>query len=146
MRKVLEFEDIMSEAQKKVRDLKGTQYAGASNIRIYLSSSVNTYDASVTLNDIFSPGNTHTFIVSWENEKQPFALSDISVREYVDGTDLLNIKEPGMTGYAGIGIAPYNKSDSDPLLNEWDVTISNYDTVAHTYYLKFYFQSTDDGA
>jgi hypothetical protein len=134
---------LLKKADTDLRELKNRQYAGASDINIVVNSSANAYDYA----DDGALNNAHT--IDFTSDTMPNAFVDIYWTVAVDSPT--NIIHPDNILYPRIDSLQFPKSrtgvptDASVLPGVTRFVSHFGGTAGHTYYLKYYVQSTDTG-
>lgn len=128
--------NIIKKQRKDLDQLKTTQFAGASDVVLYVNQTADLWDITFTLAD----GEKHIATIDTHFDT-PFPLIDMSVIIYMDGTDFSNIIEQGDIGFE-FAIGEYLRDPLDPTYFKIDLTLVNFDLTTHTFYIKLYFTGT----
>lgn len=134
---------LFKQADADLRELKNRQFAGASDLQVLINSSANAYDYAD--NGAFT--NAHT--IDFTSDTMPNAFVDIFWTVALDTPT--NIIHPDNVLYPLIDSLQFPKSitgvptDASVLPGVTRFVSHFAGTGGHTYYLKYYVQSTDTG-
>lgn len=142
---ILNFDDanidhIYKELRRNLNEIKGRQYIGAASVSVAYAETDNAYDRI----SVLDPGEKAVFTISFTSINQAYAYASLSFKIYLDtvGSEVL----PGDEDYPNLTIKQNVIDANAPNINSWTIELYNYSAVTHTYFLKFYVQSTDEGA
>lgn len=134
---------LLDKARNDLQDLKSAQFAGADNLIFKINASGASYDASQTV----AAFSSALFFCGFTPTNQQYALADLAYELWYDAVDdshkLYPMKEWGNGTYF-IGEYPVN-NEINLVQSRWRFFIQNRDSVSHTFYIKYYVQSTDVG-
>lgn len=128
----------VADLRLQLDELKTAQRIGGASLVLQLNSSAAAYDIATSS----LPAGAQTLVVpNFTSDTQIYPYVDLTFRVFMDTTT--NEVRPGMTGYPRVTI--YQFIAGAEKITVWTLRVTNTTGVAHTYYFKFYIQSTDSG-
>lgn len=133
----LDLETVLKKAEEDVREIKNRQYAGASDLKVYLNDT-GIAGPDVTVN---AGVDEQIITVTFNSDTMDYAFTELIWRVFTDA-GLVNQTHPGQSGYPYSTIY-YRRRVTDPVQTIF--TFKHQGDNSIPYYYKFFVQSTDTG-
>jgi hypothetical protein len=119
--------------------LKTRQKARTTVFKTYLNQNAGSSDRTFTLAAYAAPA---VFTVTFTSAIEKYAIANLIMQIFSPAEihpDIATVAFPNLL------IVQRPVASASPMTTIWDITFTNYDLAAHTYLVKFYVQSTDNG-
>lgn len=133
--------DQLSQLLKDIREIKEKQTIDSSILQVYLTEGVTTFDFDSDVPSFNSILGTVRFTA----ETQDFPFTELDCDIYIDNTKVV-LGEGMHYSSDGIGFRYIKRRvASDNKAIDFDIAITNFDSITHNYKLKFKVNATDVG-